>query len=58
MIFPFTPAETLEDALRSNYNIDFAIDDLLSSVDNNENLSASGKQSVHCIYELLKTVCF
>lgn len=58
MIFPLTPVETLEDALRSNLNVDFAIDDLLSSVDNNGNPSASGKQSVHCIHKLLQTVCF
>ena len=45
VIFPFTTVETLEEALCDNYNVDFAINDLLSNADNGENPSASSKAS-------------
>ena len=50
VIFPFTPVETLEKALHNNYNMDFAINDLLSSADNGENSFASSKASAKDLF--------
>ena len=52
-MFPQTPAEDLEKALKSNLTIDFTIDELLSSC----SVESAGKSGKSCLLNALGETC-